>query len=537
MFANKLPINIEDLLHQRRVESERIEYKASWNPEAVLHAICAFANDFHNLGSGYIVIGVREQNGLPEMPPVGLSAAQLDNIQKTLLNLGNSAIRPNYHPLTEQYEIQGKHILVLWVVGGENRPYKAKKALGEKNTDWNYYIRKHNSTVCANAADEQELISLAQKIPFDDRYCQQAALADLAPHLIREFLSEVGSGLAQDARHLPLETVAKQMNIVSGTPEMLFPKNVGLLFFNEDPTRFFPATQIDIVHFPQGTDADQFSEKTFIGPLGRITRDALTYIQNHYLHETVIKHPNRAEAERFWNYPYQAIEEAVVNAVYHRSYEEHEPIEIRITPEEITVFSVPGPDRSIRLEDLRSGKAVSRRYRNRRIGEFLKELDLTEGRSTVIPKILRVMQKNGSPEPQIETDDDRTTFLIRLPVHPKHTPPAEQDTDQDKPASGLGLPDPTDLDTVQATVQAGGMTEKTVLRLLEPLQHEPLSVIELLDKLSIKHRASFRTTYLVPALTQELIEMTLPDKPKSPNQKYRLTAKGRALLQRIKNPR
>ena len=80
------------------------------------------------------------------------------------------------------------------------------------------------------------------------------------------------------------------------------------------------------------------------------------------------------------------------------------------------------------------------------------------------------------------------------------------------------------------------MTEKTVLRLLEPLQHEPLSVIELLDKLSIKHRASFRTTYLVPALTQELIEMTLPDKPKSPNQKYRLTAKGRALLQRIKNP-
>ena len=299
MFDNKLPINIEDLLHQRRVESERIEYKENWNPEAVLHAICAFANDFHNLGSGYIVIGVREQNGLPEMPPVGLDAAQLDNIQKELLNLGNSAIRPNYHPLTEQYEIQGKRILVLWVVGGENRPYKAKKALGEKNTGWGYYIRKHSSTVCANAADEQELIGLAQKIPFDDRYCQQAALADLAPHLIREFLSEVGSGLAQDARHLPLETVAKQMNIVSGTPEMLFPKNVGLLFFNEDPTRFFPATQIDIVHFPQGTDADQFSEKTFIGPLGRITRDALTYIRNHYLHETVIKHPNRAEAERF----------------------------------------------------------------------------------------------------------------------------------------------------------------------------------------------------------------------------------------------
>ncbi|WP_366916331.1 Fic family protein, partial [uncultured Cardiobacterium sp.] len=67
--------------------------------------------------------------------------------------------------------------------------------------------------------------------------------------------------------------------------------------------------------------------------------------------------------------------------------------------------------------------------------------------------------------------------------------------------------------------------------------HQPLSVVELLDKLSIRHRASFRTTYLVPALTQNLVEMTLPDKPKSPNQKYRLTAKGRALLQRTKAPR
>ena len=96
-----------------------------------------------------------------------------------------------------------------------------------------------------------------------------------------------------------------------------------------------------------------------------------------------------------------------------------QPVEVRITPEELAVLSFPGPDRSIRLADLRRGKAVSRRYRNRRIGEFLKELDLTEGRATGIPKILRAMQANGSPPARFETDDDRTSFLIRLPVHPK----------------------------------------------------------------------------------------------------------------------
>jgi len=73
----------------------------------------------------------------------------------------------------------------------------------------------------------------------------------------------------------------------------------------------------------------------------------------------------------------------------------------------------------VRLDQLRAGRAVPRRYRNRRIGEFLKELDLTEGRATGIPKILRAMRDNGSPLPEFETDDDYSYFMVRLPVHPE----------------------------------------------------------------------------------------------------------------------
>jgi len=50
-------------------------------------------------------------------------------------------------------------------------------------------------------------------------------------------------------------------------------------------------------------------------------------------------------------------------------------------------------------------------------GDFLKELDLTEGRSTGISKILKVMRENGSPAPEFDTDNDRSYFLIRLPVY------------------------------------------------------------------------------------------------------------------------
>ena len=57
-----------------------------------------------------------------------------------------------------------------------------------------------------------------------------------------------------------------------------------------------------------------------------------------------------------------------------------------------------------------------------RIGELLNELDLMEGRSTGITKILKVMAPNGSPAPLFESDEDRLSFVIRLPCHPLARP-------------------------------------------------------------------------------------------------------------------
>lgn len=220
--------------------------------------------------------------------------------------------------------------------------------------------------------------------------------------------------------------------------------------------------------------------------------------------ETVIKHPQEAEAERFWNFPYDALEEAVINAVYHRSYEIREPIEVRITSEELSVLSFPGPDRSVRMSDLRQGKAVSRRYRNRRIGEFLKELDLTEGRATGIAKILRSMATNGSPEPEFETDADRTYFLTRLPMHPERSLYGGSDRD-------LG-------------------TKSALSRHQVEVLHkclEPRAIKELMEWAGRADRTKFRNQVIRPLLDANLVEMTIPDKPQSQNQRYRTTEEGK----------
>ena len=96
----------------------------------------------------------------------------------------------------------------------------------------------------------------------------------------------------------------------------------------------------------------------------------------------------------------------------------------------------------MRLEQLRVGKAMPRRYRNRHIGEFLKELEFTKGRSTGIPKIIDAMQANGSPPAEFDFDEDHSYFTVRLPVHPAVLE-----------VGGLELGGSTDVDTPQVTRQ------------------------------------------------------------------------------------
>jgi ATP-dependent DNA helicase RecG len=162
------------------------------------------------------------------------------------------------------------------------------------------------------------------------------------------------------------------------------------------------------------------------------------------------------------------------------------------------------------------------------IGGFLKELDLTEGRATGIPKIIRAMRENGSPEPQFETEEERTTFLVRLPVHSLAQSRTDQATDQAQAlrASLLGelaaaLGASTDQVTDQVADQVGRMLQ---LAAVAPAKSE-----ELIDAAGLAHRPHFRAQYLVPIMQAGWLVRTHPQ-PSHPQQRYKLTTKGKAWL-------
>ena len=416
-----LAINIEDLLNKQKIESNRIEFKKGWNPASIYHSVCAFANDFEDLGGGYILVGVDSDDaGMAIRPVEGVPIEKIDGIFQDMVGYNNK-LSPYYMPRTSVEEVDGKQVLVIWCPAGINRPYSVPENVTAKSGSKEYfYIRSGTSSIIAKGEVLDELRELASRVPFDERGNDDIQLEDISLVLLRDYLVKVGSRLADQVVTTPLPNILDQMELYTGPKENRLIRNVAAMMFCENPSKFFPYTQIDVVTFPNGKlkDPNNFTEVTFKGSVPQMIKQTMGYIKSNVLKEHVRKVSGRQEADRFWNYPYDAIEEAVVNSVYHRDFMQHEPIEITIEPTGISILNCPGPDRSIPKEDIERGDMLkSRRYRNRRLGDFLKELDLTEGRSTGVPTIQAKLAENGSPRAIFETTDDRLTFLVTIPVH------------------------------------------------------------------------------------------------------------------------
>ena len=416
-----LPININDLLNKQKIESNRIEFKKGWNPASIYHSICAFANDIDDLGGGYILVGVdsEEKTGLAIRPVEGVPVSQIDGILQEMVGFNNK-LSPYYLPRTSVEDVDGKQVLVIWCPSGINRPYSVPENVTSKTSKEYFYIRSGTSSIIAKGEVLDELRDLASRAPFDERGNPDLKLEDLSILLLRDYLAKAGSKLESELYKKPLDDILEQMDLFVGPTEKRMLRNVAAMMFCEHPEKFFRYMRIDIVIFPKGRieDPNNFSENIIYGSVPQLVNGALAYLKNTVVREYVSKQKDVAESIRYFNYPIQALEEAIVNSMYHRDYQLYEPVEISVEPDGIYILSFPGPDRSISKAAIEAGNMLhSRRYRNRRLGDFLKELGLTEGRSTGIPTIQEELQKNGSPRATIETNDERSFINVFIPIH------------------------------------------------------------------------------------------------------------------------
>ena len=415
-----LPINLDDLLRCGGVESERVEFKASWDPQRTgpqaLRTICAFANDYHNLNGGYVVIGVGEQDGRAALPPSGLSATDLEAAQQWIRGNCNR-LDPPYQPILSPETVDDLIILVVWAPASETRPHRAPA--GDRPS--RFWVRLGAETVDAEQRGGvlPGLVQQTDRVPWDDRRAQDAQVEDLREAKVREHLRDIRSGLLDQPNE---RDIYRRMRLTVRVNDHEVPRNAGLLFFSKEPTQWFRGARIEVVQFAADRAGNVQEERTFDGGLVDQLRDCLNCLENLSTFH-LQKQRDRSQVRGWVSYPLPALRETLVNAVYHRGYDvdQPEPTKVWLYPGRIEVVSYPGPVPGIESRHLVPDAQVPPApARNRRIGEFLKELGLAEGRLSGLPKVFHAMEANGSPVPRFAFDEQRTWFQATLPAHPEY---------------------------------------------------------------------------------------------------------------------
>lgn len=213
-----IPVNIEDLLHKRKIESTRIEFKTGWNPDKIYRTICAFANDFDNIGGGYIIVGVQEEEntGIAKRPVTGIPIEELDKIQRDMVGF-NHKIEPFYLPRIDMQEIDGKYVLLIWVPAGVNRPYNVRERVTASNqSPCKWYVRSGTNTIEARGEVLDELREMANRTPFDERGNESIEITDISRALVLDYLQTVNSRLVADFEKLSLFELLSQMDLLVG---------------------------------------------------------------------------------------------------------------------------------------------------------------------------------------------------------------------------------------------------------------------------------------------------------------------------------
>ena len=451
-------------------EGKTLEFKRDLSsPKPLLKALVAFANT----AGGRLVIGIDDDRQI-----IGVSNP-LDE-EERLCNLIADSIAPRLVPNVEMLTVEGKTLLVVEVFVSGNRPHWLKSEGAETGV----YVRLGSSSRQADAALIGELRRSVEGVAFDEMPMPDLGLNALDLDGARKLFSGI-STLDPQALH-----TLKLVTLYQG---QMVPTKGAVLLFGKERALHFSDAWVQCGRFI-GTDKAKIFDHVDIHEHLPIAVDSIMlFLKKHAMRGADFSTVRRKDV---WSIPLLLLREAVINALVHADYSQRgAPIRVSFFDDRIEVESpgilLPG----MTIEDMRQGVS---KIRNHVLARVFRELNLIEQWGSGVRRIFREAQELGLPEPQFV----EVGMRLRVVVFLAETLPLKRTTEQ--------------------------VTEQ-VARFLNLLNVGPLGVREAMDALGLKHRPTFLANYLQPALQAGLIQMTQPESPKSPTQKYRIvnTAKRR----------
>ncbi|NLF70849.1 MAG: DUF4062 domain-containing protein [Candidatus Anammoximicrobium sp.] len=335
--------------------------------------------------------------------------------------------------------------------------------------------------------------------PFDAAACPDAKIDDLSRNKVREFLAR-----AQAERNYPLGPRTPTLKALAhlNLLDAGQPSHAAVLLFGKQPQRFLITSEVKCLQFHGTTVAKPIPDyQIYKGTVFELVDQSVGFVMSRIAAAV----GTRAESNRApvtYELPRLAVAEAIVNAVAHRDYASNASVQIMLFADRLEIWNPGQLPPSLTLEALRAPHASI--PRNPLIAEPLFLARYIEKAGTGILDMIALCEAAGLPTPQFRQDGGQFIQTLWRPKGAKAEPSA-------------------------AKVGTKSALSRHQVEILGRCREETL-LVDLMAIVGRTNRTKFRHQVLDPLLAEGLVEMTIPDKPRSGNQKYRLTAEGLARL-------
>ncbi|MGM9844038.1 MAG: ATP-binding protein [Muribaculaceae bacterium] len=463
-------------------ENGQVEFKETTGQlERSMETICAFLNG----NGGTILFGVADNGKI-----IGQEVS--DKTKRDIVE-AISRIEPMTKVETSYVTLpdSGKKIIVLHVEKAEKgRPFTYKGRA---------YMRVESVTTTMPQSKYNELLIQREQVNhgWETYPNHRLKISDLdEDEIFKTVRLGVQSGRLPETTGFEVSVILEKLNLIEDG--ML--KNAAAVLFAKGRLVDYPQSLLRMARF-KGYDKSVFIDNQRIhGNVFQLLDAAMSFI---FKHLALSGTTETLEREELLEIPYKAIREAVVNSLCHRNYrEEGGSVAIAIYDDRVEIEN-PGTFPSGWDID-RITSEHSSKPSNPLIADTLYIRQVLENWGRGIRLMIDECRNVGLPEPEFRIAQDEVKVIFKRIV--------------------------TGQATGQPTGQATGQPTRQVYSLIRCLGRQELSVKEIMKKMSLKGRYNFLKLYLYPALEETLVEQTHPDRSNHPNQKYRLTSKGKGYL-------
>ncbi|HET7584942.1 MAG TPA: ATP-binding protein [Gemmatimonadaceae bacterium] len=407
------------------------------------------------------------------------------------------------------------------------------RSLIEKAVGQGQLIRKRfsevdglTSAVYASLVDHLERTGRLRTKPFDAAACPDATLADISSDAVELFLSRArqvrGYALGPGT---PTKQALIHLNLLDGET----PSHAAVLLFGLKPQHFLVTSEVKCAHF-HGTEVGKPipSYQIYRGTLFELIDQAVDFVMSKVA-RSVGTRAESVQSPVEYELPPEAVAEAIVNAVAHRDYTSNASVQVSLFADRLEVWNPGELPPALTIEQLQRPHASV--PRNPLIAEPLFLAGYVEKAGTGILDMIARCREAGLPAPEFRQEGGEFIQVLRRPggvATPQVTP---QVTTSSKTFSDSELSDIASVLGV-TTPQVTPQVATQVLRIIEAARTAPASREELQRATNLSDRKHFRTAYLEPLVKAGWLERTIPEKPTSRLQRYRLGEPARTWLTR-----